>query len=159
MCTGITEVGANAREINMFRGAVAYGGGNAFTQIGAAKKAGKGPLDEILTIQSSESESESDDDDAKKRRRYVYLIILVRAIGMTTFFFVNRRQQLDPSEHWASVPGQAKIAGMDHVLDAADDFKMGAGSHMGKAERTALLAPDVHPIAPGKKSAKEVSLF
>jgi len=74
-------------------------------------------------------------------------------------FFVNRRQQLDPSEHWASVPGQAKIAGMDHVLDAADDFKMGAGSHMGKAERTALLAPDVHPIAPGKKSAKEVSLF
>ena len=74
-------------------------------------------------------------------------------------FFVNRRQQLDPSEHWASVPGQAKIAGMDHVLDAADDFKMGAGSHMGKAERTALLAPDVHPIAPGKKSAKEVNLF
>ena len=48
---------------------------------------------------------------------------------------------------------------MDHVLDAADDFKMGAGSHMCKAERTALLAPDVHPIAPGKKSAKEVSLF
>ena len=72
LCTGITEVGANAREINMFRGAVAYGGGNAFTQIGAAKKAGKGPLDEILTIQSSESESESDDDEAKKRRRYVY---------------------------------------------------------------------------------------
>ena len=65
MFTGITEVGANAREINMFRGAVAYGGGNAFTHIGAAKKAGKGPLDEILTIQSSESESESDDDEAK----------------------------------------------------------------------------------------------
>ena len=79
--------------------------------------------------------------------------------GTCMCFFVNRRQQLDPSEHWASVPGQAKIAGMDHVLDAADDFKMGAGSHMGKAERTALLAPDVHPIAPGKKSAKEVSLF
>jgi len=36
MFTGITEVGANAREINMFRGAVAYGGGNAFTHIGAA---------------------------------------------------------------------------------------------------------------------------
>ena len=86
MFTGITEVGANAREINMFRGAVAYGGGNAFTHIGAAKKAGKGPLDEILTIQSSESESESDDDEAKKRRRYVYLIILVWAIGMMTFF-------------------------------------------------------------------------
>ena len=142
----------------MFRGAVAYGGGNAFTQIGAAKKAGKGPLDEILTIQSSESESESDDDEAKKRRRYVYFNSRT-GNWYDDVFFVNRRQQLDPSEHWASVPGQAKIAGMDHVLDAADDLKMGAGSHMGKAERTALLAPDVHPIAPGKKSAKEVSLF
>ena len=142
----------------MFRGAVAYGGGNAFTHIGAAKKAGKGPLDEILTIQSSESESESDDDEAKKRRRYVYFNSRT-GNWYDDVFFVNRRQQLDPSEHWASVPGQAKLAGLDHVLDAADDFKMGAGSHMGKAERTALLAPDVHPIAPGKKSAKEVSLF
>ena len=87
MCIGITEVGANAREINMFRGAVAYGGGNAFTHIGAAKKAGKGPLDEILTIQSSESESESDDDEAKKRRRYVYFNSRTgNWYDMTTFF-------------------------------------------------------------------------
>jgi len=130
---GITEVGTGAREISMFRGANAYGGGNAFSRIGAAKKAGKGPLDEILTIQSSESESEEEDADKRKRRR----------------------QRLDPSEHWASVPGQANVAGIDRLLDAADNFKMGAGSHMGTTERARLLSPDVNPIAPGKKSVKE----